>query len=349
MNPATIKMAMSGAKTAYSKFQDYKQRRTAEAYDALAEAASTVTDELKGSDVGAVAATARKRLEKAKEEAEKKRKELGKEAGKQTRQAKKKAAKVRKEAAKSAAKAKAKAEKKLGRKKRSSAAKTLGIGAVLIMLVSAAIYVLGLFTGRNAKPRTTPPRVDELDNEPKLVYSTTTPEGEEPGAGVSEEDDDLLKRLEEQLTQMKDEAAEKVGEFKDVAAEKAAGLKEAAAEKAAKAGEKAGELKNAAAEKAAGLKGAAAEKLDEAKEKAADVADEAADKAAEVKDAAAEKAEEVKDKAADKAAEVKDEQDNDIPTPKDVAEHAPKHALRPSDDDARVKELDELDPEADKK
>ncbi len=233
MNPLTLKMALSAASSVWGRTKDYREQKSRDAYDTLAEAASTLGElkERSGGkldesrlEAGALAKAARARLEKARGEVDDRR-ELAEGETAQAREAFAKTRRgLRKDAskkAKAAGKAAEKKAKKAQGKKRRGTLRKLGFFALIASLVGALYY---WFTSRPERG-TTPPKVQDFtkteqdttpqEPEPRLVYSTTTPGAEDTAADAeaaeaakpagdlaedpAERDEELLGSLEEQL------------------------------------------------------------------------------------------------------------------------------------------------------
>ncbi|MBZ8177299.1 hypothetical protein GP475_00155 [Corynebacterium poyangense] len=211
MNLSTIRLASSGVRTAWNTFNDYRQRKAVEAYDALSEAAGEIDLESlkdRGSDIlqesrkeaGRVTQAARIRLSKALDTATEQGKDLAEQGKELLGQADKSSKKARKKAEKKAAKVRKKANKKFGRNQKGS-----WIGWVLALILGlVAGFVAWILFGKKDEAGTQPPRVEEYSSEEgeesHLVYSTTTPEGED----VKQEKvdpDEFLTSLDEQLHQ----------------------------------------------------------------------------------------------------------------------------------------------------
>lgn len=216
MNLSTIRLATSGIHSAWTSFNDYRRRKAAEAYDALAEATGDIDlDALKdrGSslledsrkEAGKVTQSARIRLSKALDAASEQGKELAEQGKELVAQADKKSKKLSKKARKQA-------NKKLGKKDKKRCWLTWAIVLALSAIAGALAYV---FLGRKQEVDDTPPRVeeyssDDADTSSTLVYSTSTPDEasspapeEEPTETPDEDIDakEFLANLDEQLEQ----------------------------------------------------------------------------------------------------------------------------------------------------
>ncbi|MCF4007616.1 hypothetical protein L1O03_10615 [Corynebacterium uropygiale] len=207
MNLSTIRLASSGIHTAWTSFNDYRRRKTAEAYDALADATGDIDLEAlkdRGSsllddsrkEAGRVTQAARIRLSKALDAASEQGKELAEQGKDLVAQADKSSKKLTKKARK-------KANKKLGKKDK----KRCWLTWLIVLAVSAIAGVLAwVFFGRKEQPGTTPPRVEEYgsdeDTSSTLVYSTSTPsEGSTEDQEQEIDSEEFLADLDEQLQQ----------------------------------------------------------------------------------------------------------------------------------------------------
>lgn len=165
---SNLKLALDGARTAYSSVADYRDKKAADTYDALQKAADTYVpkvEELYDDSVakaGNVTKAARVRFEKARDLAEEKGSELAASGQKLSKKARRKAAK-----------AEVKATRKAHKRGLSTFSK-LSIATVVVSGIAGAAYVL---FNRKPVPGTEPPRVEEQgERESKLVYSTKTGE-----------------------------------------------------------------------------------------------------------------------------------------------------------------------------
>lgn len=192
----SLKMALTGARQAYDAYADYRDRKVSEAYDTLAaaaenygpradhavESARELYDDSKAR-AGNVTKAARTRLEKALEAAEK-------QGTAAVKDVKKSGKKLNRKARRQAGKA----ERKL--KGEQEGTRWLSRLAVATLVVSgiAAVYAVTVSRRKKEEPGTAPPRVEvqlkkaaDLDqpgatpeqageDEPKLVYSTVTPD-----------------------------------------------------------------------------------------------------------------------------------------------------------------------------
>ena len=189
----TLKMALTGARTAYNAYADFRDRKVDEAYDALSSAAETygpkADDAVESArhaydesvqKAGHVTKAARARLEKALAAAEDKGGSTLKEvrsSGKQlNRKGRRKAAKLDKKARKASSKQLARVGKK-----ESHWVRNVALSALTASGVAAIVYTL--VNKRKDVPGDTPPSLDDLfnsaqqsaeDEEPVLVYSTQT-------------------------------------------------------------------------------------------------------------------------------------------------------------------------------
>lgn len=225
MNPLTLKMALSAASSLWGRSKDFRERKSREAYDALAETAGSL-DGLKERsselfddsrrEAGAVTKAARARLEKVLADVDDRRELAEEETGK----ARKAFAKTRKDLRKDASKrartagkaaekaARKKARKDRGEKRRKSLSR-MGLVALILTMVGALYY---WFTRRPDRA-TTPPKVQDFtgeettpEAEARLVYSTSTPDETEqksPAGDLAEDPaergEELLEALDEQL------------------------------------------------------------------------------------------------------------------------------------------------------
>lgn len=207
-----VKLAINTTRSALSAINDYRERKAAEAYDALSEVAEQYTiaelaelGQEKGKallddrrDTAAkVAENARIRLEKAREASASASKELAKKADKQAI--------------------------KLGIKEEPKKKGKAGVVALVVALLGAIGAAAYWFIFREEKANTVPPRVEEHGAEgSRLVYSTVTPT-------ESEVSPEFLEDLDKQLAEHKaqdDAVAEQVqaindGEFADEAIDEA--------------------------------------------------------------------------------------------------------------------------------
>lgn len=178
-----VSLAINTTRAAVKAINDYRERKAAEAYDALSEVAENYTlaelaeqgkaliDDRRDT-AAKVAENARVRLEKARDEAAKSSQELAKKADK---------------------KAVALGIKEAPKKKNRA-----GIVALVVALLGAVGAALYWFVFREEKPSTVPPRVEEQGGS-RLVYSTVTPT-------ESEVDADFLDDLDKQLSEHKAQA-----------------------------------------------------------------------------------------------------------------------------------------------
>ncbi len=196
----TLKMALTGARTAYNAYADFRDRKVDEAYDALSSAAETygpkADDAVESArhaydesvqKAGNVTKAARTRLEKALAAAEEKGGSALKEvrsSGKQlNRKGRRKAAKLDKKARKASSKQLARVGKK-----ESHWVRNVALTALTASGVAAIVYAV--VNKRKDVPGDTPPSLDDLFNsvqqpaeeEPVLVYSTET--GDEAPGGA---------------------------------------------------------------------------------------------------------------------------------------------------------------------
>lgn len=199
-----VKLALNTTLAAVRAFNDYRERKAAEAYEALADVAENYTlaelaelgqekskaliDERRDS-AAKIAENARIRLEKAREASAEASKELVKKADKQA----------------------VKMGIKEAPKKKSN---RLGIAALVAALLAAVGGALYWFVFRPEKPAAEPPRVEEHTTEgSRLVYSTVTPTESEVSSEFLE---DLDKQLAEHQavndSEFADEHIDKVDE-----------------------------------------------------------------------------------------------------------------------------------------
>lgn len=251
MNPTTLKLALNAASSAWGRTKDYRDQKSREAYDALADAAGKVDfDAIKERsgellddsrrEAGQVTQAARARLEKAREEIEERRKN----GEADTKKARQKISKARQKLGKDASRKADSALKTTTGKLSSKAArkeakakkrrKTLNNIGIIALLAAVAAGLYYWFISR-PQPGDTPPRVqdfageDSQEQKPTLVHSTTTPEGQKvPAAGdlaeePAERDEELLGSLDEQLAAHRDtnedEAADEAPEAETEAEE----------------------------------------------------------------------------------------------------------------------------------
>lgn len=218
MNPLTLKMALSAASSVWGRAKDYREQKSREAYETLAEAANSIdVDGLKERsaellndsrrEAGTLTKAARTRLEKARADFDDRRELAEGEA----QQAKKAFRKTRKDLRKDASKRAKAAEKKAKGQKRRKTMRNVG----LLTLVAALIASLYYWFTRRPEPGTTPPHVQDFSGEgadtateepsSTLVHSTSTPEGGQPSAAgdlaedPAQRDEELLSALDEQL------------------------------------------------------------------------------------------------------------------------------------------------------
>ncbi|MDU0479548.1 hypothetical protein QVA66_09885 [Staphylococcus chromogenes] len=215
MNTSNVRLAVNAARGAFEAFNDYRERKAAETYDALSHAAENYTiaelaemgreridagKETTVATAGAIAENARIRLEKAREEASARAEEASKQTRKQKKALVKDMTKQKKAALKKARKAGlVKKEKKSG---------GIGVAFAVIALLSAIAGAVYWFLFRTEKPGTVPPRVEEHTTEGStLVYSTQTPA--EGAPEETPEDREFLDSLDEQLAQHRVDAIDK--------------------------------------------------------------------------------------------------------------------------------------------
>ncbi|WKD60080.1 hypothetical protein CCICO_00080 [Corynebacterium ciconiae DSM 44920] len=205
MNPMLLVRGVQTAKKGLIALNEYRAKKADEAYDALQDAAQAALDKgqelydsaadaVDNADVdgrvkdlnkrgSAISKQAAKRLEKAKAQTGDLRKEAEKNAKKSGKQLRK-MAKQREKDAKKAAKD---AKKKFKKDKKSSGSKKFGIIATVLALLSAVAAAVYYFLFReDEKVSTVPPRVEDFattdsSDEPKLVYSTETPQDADLG------------------------------------------------------------------------------------------------------------------------------------------------------------------------
>lgn len=206
MSNSDLKVAIATVKTAINAFNDYRERKAAETYDALSHAAENYTiaeladlgreridarKETAVATAGTVAENARIRLEKAREEAAARANDVAKESRKQRKAVVKDLTKQKKQAIKKA--------RKSGLVKQEKKTNKVGLVFGIITVLSALAGALYWYIFRPEKAGTVPPRVEEHAGEGStLVYSTQTP-------AETEEDRELLNSLDEQLAQHKAE------------------------------------------------------------------------------------------------------------------------------------------------
>lgn len=218
MNISTLQVALSAADTAWTQFKKYRDEKALETYDRLSTAAESVggIDGLRerGSELlddsrreaGHVTKAARIRLEKALAEAAERGQELSADARQARTAGQKKAAKA------------------TGKKAKG------GHKFLVFGLIAGVIAALGgaafWFLRKNKEtPGTTPPEVKEyvLKSEPEstLVYSTETPEGEEPASGKLLSEEELLASLDDQLSKhrLDDEDADEAADVEEATEE----------------------------------------------------------------------------------------------------------------------------------
>lgn len=220
----TLKLALTGARTAYNTYADFRDRKVDEAYGALSSAAETYgpkADEAVESarhayddsvkKAGNVTKAARIRLEKAIAAAEEKGgaalKEVRSSGKEVNRKARRKAAKLDKKAQKATSKQLARVEKK-----ESHWVRNLALTALTASGVAAIVYAV--VNKRREVPGDTPPSLDDLfapveKEEPVLVYSTQT--GDDAPAEDTIEDeaaDEILAEAEAAVAAVDLEAAD---------------------------------------------------------------------------------------------------------------------------------------------
>lgn len=225
---STLNVALSAGNAAWKQFKKYRDEKAVEAYDRLATAAdsfggieglrergSELLDESRR-EAGNVTKAARARLEKALEDAQERGQELSSDARKASLKGRKEAAKVskraRRKADKRATRAKAKALKAAGRKQRGGN-RILVFGLIAALLTALGGAAFWFLRNRKQTPGTTPPAVHEYqlknaEPEAKLVYSTETPDGEEPAKGKLMSEEELLSSLDDQLAKHEEDDAE---------------------------------------------------------------------------------------------------------------------------------------------
>ncbi|KQB87077.1 hypothetical protein [Corynebacterium lowii] len=221
MNTTVMKMALSTGRDAWSRYRDFRERKATEAYDALADAASTyannyedAAENLKESP-GKVAEQARRRLNNAMETLESKGKDLYESAAetqkKNAKEAKKMSRRTKRRAEKAAAKATDKAQKKIDRKeskKKGPVRRAFRLVLILSILGGVAGALYNYFR-KPAKVGPMPPRINEFASsrptQSELLYSSTTPtpeeekEKQEERQELAAEGEDLIASLDEQL------------------------------------------------------------------------------------------------------------------------------------------------------
>lgn len=182
----TLKMALTGARSAYNAYADFRDRKMDEAYDTLSSAAENYgpkaddalemarnryDDSVK--KAGNVTQAARVRLEKALAAAEDKGgdalKDMRSSGKKLNRKGRRKAAKLDKKARKAAS------------GNDSHWVRNIAVAALTASGIAAVVYTV--LNKRKQTPGTTPPRVEDqftaveeaaVEDEPVLVYSTQT-------------------------------------------------------------------------------------------------------------------------------------------------------------------------------
>lgn len=203
----SLKLAVDGARKAYSTYVDYRDRKVAETYDALSQAANEYAPKAEQAvesaresakefysesrdKAGEVTKAARARLEKALADVEK-------QGSAALKDARKSGKKLNRKARRKADKA-AKAAEKAAGKKESHWVRNLSLAALATSGVVAVGYALAN-KSKKETPGTQPPRVEvqlkkAVDQEvaaeeeaPEVVYSTQTPEG----AAIPEVDTDV--------------------------------------------------------------------------------------------------------------------------------------------------------------
>ena len=170
MTPQTVRLAYKTGKTAYRTFKDYRNRKTAEAYDATSEVLNDAAN-----TYHSLRANVRELAGDIGEELNNRRQELVKETSatgkKLSRAARRKAAKLEKRAA-----------KKAGKKKCCRKVGKLGKFALFGTLFAGIAGGIYYWWARSTaeEPGTEPPRVEEHSRddyvESRLVYTTQTPE-----------------------------------------------------------------------------------------------------------------------------------------------------------------------------
>lgn len=206
-----VRLAIKTTRAAIDAVNDYRTRKTAEAYDALSEVAEnynlsdladqgkTLLDESRDS-AAKVAENARVRLEKAHAEAA---------ASEKISELRDSTRKTSQQLAKKADERAVKLGLKKAPKKKCGKFSAIALVTALLGAVGAALY---WFVLRPEKAGTVPPRVEEHATEgSRLVYSTVTPNESEVSA-------EFLQDLDKQLAEHKaqDEVAEDVAEEANV-------------------------------------------------------------------------------------------------------------------------------------
>ena len=204
----TLKMALTGARSAYNAYADFRDRKMDEAYDTLSSAAENYgpkaddalemarnryDDSVK--KAGNVTQAARVRLEKALAAAEDKGgdalKDMRSSGKKLNRKGRRKAAKLDKKARKAAS------------GNDSHWVRNIAVAALTASGIAAVVYTV--LNKRKQTPGTTPPRVEDqftaveeaaVEDEPALVYSTQTGDDAPAEVPADQAADDAAAELE---------------------------------------------------------------------------------------------------------------------------------------------------------
>lgn len=205
-----VRLAVNTTRAAINAINDYRERKAAEAYEALADVAENYTiaelaeqgkekgkallDERRD-NAAKVAENARVRLEKAREASASASKELAKKADKKAID--------------------------LGIKEKPKKKGKAGLVALILALLGAVGAAVYWFIFREEKPSTVPPRVEEQEGS-RLVYSTVTPTESEVSPEFLEDLDKQLAEHKAQDTEVAQQAqAINDGEFADEAIDEA--------------------------------------------------------------------------------------------------------------------------------
>lgn len=206
MNTITMAMtALNATRSALSALNEYREKKQAEAYDALVDVTDNLPDDIT-KEAGALTASAKRRLaqtwDKATDAASDAADTVASEAKRLGTDGKKMSKKLAKKADKAADKARTKAQKKIDKAREKKPwwqqlLRILGIGALIAAVATLIGWAVAKVLDRRQEVGDTPPRVEEHreDGESRLVYSTETPADEEAADAEqdSEQDSDEAK------------------------------------------------------------------------------------------------------------------------------------------------------------